>query len=187
LADDDGVAEVEQVLVRSRGQAGGFTNLKLVFGSDLGDSCGSSESEFGKVEMEGGFHGSSKHGGISSDVSKMVIVSELALSLDVAGGLDHFCKAILKVTARVSGDQSQLVFVVDPANEVFVVIEANGSEFIAKMFSSAATQGFIVSHVDGLLEFVPMMSTLFVALLEFSCIVKVVDRAPDVPCLDDAL
>jgi len=154
LAEDDGVADVEHVLVRSRSQAGGFTNLKLVFGSNFGDSCGSSESKFGKVEMEGGLHGSSKHGGVSSDVSKVIVVSKLALSLDVAGDLNHSFKATLDVTTGLHGAYSQLVFVVDPADDGIVATEANGSEFIAEILSSAGCQGLIFSHVDGLLEFV---------------------------------
>ena len=91
--------------------------LSLVFGL----------SEVWQVDVDGSSQGSSEVSWARGDVAKMFVVREFGLLLNVSGSTRESLENGSDVSAWLHGDDSELIFFVDPDEESLGVIVENTS------------------------------------------------------------
>ena len=80
-----------------------------------------------KLDVHGGSQGGTEVGGAGGDVTEMLVVSELGNSLDVGGGTGESLENGTNVSTLLHGNDSELIFFVNPHEEGLVVVVENTS------------------------------------------------------------
>ena len=83
--------------------------------------------ELGESDVNGGSEGSSQVGGARGDVTKMVVMGEFCLLLDVSAGSAESVKDGVEVSTLLHGDDSELILFVNPHKEGLIIIVENTS------------------------------------------------------------
>ena len=78
--------------------------------------------ELWKLDVDGGSEGSSQVGWAGGDVTEMLIVGELADSLDVSSGSAESVEHLEDTSSLLHGDDSELILLIDPDEESLGVI-----------------------------------------------------------------
>jgi len=103
------------------------SDLDIVISGDLVESL-LVLHKLGELDVHGGSQGGTKVGWARSDVTEMVIMGELA---DFLNGCSSSAKSVedsLDVGAWLHGNDSQLIFFIDPDKEcLFIVVEDTSS------------------------------------------------------------
>ena len=84
-------------------------------------------AELGELDVDGGAEGGTEVGGAGGDVTEVVVVSELADSLDVGGGAGKAVEHSVDVSTTLHGDNAELVLFVNPHEESLVVVVENST------------------------------------------------------------
>ena len=79
-------------------------------------------AKFWKFDMDGSSHGGTEVSWARSDVTEMVIVSELGDLLDGLGGSAESIEDLFDTSTFLHGDDSKLIFFIDPDEESFLDI-----------------------------------------------------------------
>ena len=81
-----------------------------------------------KLDMNGGSQGGTEVGGAGGDVTEVIVVSELADLLNLSGSSAKSVENFLDTSSLLHGDDSELIFFVDPDEEsLFGVVENSSS------------------------------------------------------------
>ena len=84
-------------------------------------------AEFWQSNVHGGTHRSAEVGRATGDVAQMLIMSEGKCLLDVGGSTAEAVEDLLNASTRLHGDDTKLVFFIDPDEERLGVIVENAS------------------------------------------------------------
>lgn len=102
------------------------TNLHIVFISNTLKSFPIFR-ELWQTDVHGGSHCCAQIGGARSDVAQMTIMLECDLCLDQTTCSRKPIKNSMQICALLHRNYSQLVFLVDPDKESFVIVMENSS------------------------------------------------------------
>jgi hypothetical protein len=78
--------------------------------------------ELGKLDVDGGAEGSAEVGGAGGDVAEVLVVGELADSLNVSGGTGEAVEHSVDVSTTLHGDNAELILLIDPDEESLGVV-----------------------------------------------------------------
>lgn len=102
------------------------------------------DAKFGEVDVVGGFHSSSKHSWIGSNIAEMVVVSKLAIiTLNFSRGITQLFKTGLDISFSCFGNNSDLVNVVNPNYES--TLDHHSSSIVAKKFESSCCVARVIT------------------------------------------
>ena len=79
-------------------------------------------AEPGELDVDGSAETGSEVGGAGGDVAEVVVVSELSLPLNASNTSGKSLEDLTDVRARLHGDDSELIFLVDPHKEGLVLV-----------------------------------------------------------------
>ena len=122
-AESSQVGDVEDTVVSLGVLTVDTSDLDVVLVSDLLVELRVSH-ELGKVDVNGGSETSTHVGWAGGNVTKVLVVGELGLLLDLVGGGSKSLEDATNIRALLHGDDSKLVLFVDPDEEgLGVVVE----------------------------------------------------------------
>ena len=101
--------------------------------------------ELWKVDVNGGSETSSKIGWAGRDVSEMLVVGELGFLLDEVSSLGESGEDGTDVGSRLHGNDSELIFFVDPDKEGLVIIVEDSSSLWPVSLKTAGLKIFVTT------------------------------------------
>jgi len=101
--------------------------------------------ELWKVDVNGGSESSSKVGWAGRDVTEMLIVSEFGFLLDKAGSSGESLENGTDVGSLLHGDDSKLIFFINPDEESLVVVVEDTSSLWPVSLKTAGLKIFVSS------------------------------------------
>ena len=120
-AESSQVRDVEHAIVGLGVLTVDTSDLDVVLVSDLLVELGVLH-QLGQVDVDGGAETSTHVGGAGGNVTKVLVVGELGLSLDLGRGGGESSEDLADVGASLHGDDSQLILLVHPNEEGLVVV-----------------------------------------------------------------
>jgi hypothetical protein len=95
--------------------------------------------------MDGSYHGGTEVSWARSDVTEMVIVSELGDLLDGLGGSAESIEDLFDTSTFLHGDDSKLIFFIDPDEESLVVVVVDSSSFRPFSLETSRLEVFVAT------------------------------------------
>jgi len=118
------------------------SNLHVIF---IGDGLmqGLSFHQFWQVDVNGGSQTGSHVGWASRDVTEVLVVGELSLGLNDVGGISESLEDSLDIGTLLHGDDSKLILLVNPDEEVLGGVVEDTSSFWPVSLESSGFKEFV--------------------------------------------
>lgn len=126
LSESSSVGNIEDTIVSLGMLTVNTSDLDLVFIGNLVES-GFISHQLWKLDVDRSSHGSTKVSWARGNVTKMIVMGELADSFNMRGGSAESLEDLTDVSSWLHRDDSQLILLVDPDEESLVVVVENTS------------------------------------------------------------
>ena len=97
------------------------------------------------MDMDGGSESGTKVGGAVGDVTKMFVIGELGFLFNLSSGIRESLEDLKDITTLLHGDDSKLIFFVNPDKEVLGFIVEDTSSFWPFSLKTASLEIFITT------------------------------------------
>lgn len=122
----------------------GSTDLNVVLVSNRVEAHGVVH-QLWEIHVHGGAHAGSQIGGAGRDVAEMVIVGEIRLLFNQVGGASKPLEDLANVRARLHGNDTELILLVNPHKEGLVVVVVDSTSLRPIALASAGLEVLVSS------------------------------------------
>jgi len=143
------VGDIEETLLTLGGFSGRSTDLDgVLVGNSLELGLVLWSAQLWKVDVDGGTEGGSEVGWARSDVTQVVVVSELASLLDLVDGSAESVEDLTDVSSILHGDDSELILLVHPDEESLGIVMEDTSSRWPVTVESASLKESVSNHEE---------------------------------------